>query len=122
MKNYGFIAPEIVPEDFWLGSKKLGSKIINPSGDWRPYLPVFEHQRKKIETNACVSFGTLSALEMIHQLLWQVEPNYSDRYLAKISKTDPAVGNTPKKVSKAVKDYGSVPEEDWGFTEPLNEY
>jgi len=122
MIKYGFLPPEIDSRDYKFGSKKLGSVIINESGDWRPYLPVFEHQRKSIETNACVSFGTLSALEMIHQLLWQVEPNYSDRYLAKISRTDPNSGNTPRKVSEAIKDYGTVPEDDWGFTEPLKEY
>ncbi len=120
--NYGFIAPKIEETDYWLGSKKLGSKVINPSGDWRPYLPVFEHQRKRIETNACVSFGTLSALEMIHQLLWQVEPNYSDRYTAKISGTNPNSGNTPKRVSESIKRYGTVPEADWGFTESIEDY
>jgi len=120
-KNYGFIEPKIKETDYFFGSKKLGSKIINPSGNWLKYLPVFEHQRKKIETNACVSFGTLSALEMIHQLLWKVEPNYSDRYLAKMSKTDPNSGNTPERVSEALKDYGTVPEADWGFTEPYYE-
>jgi len=120
--NYGFIAPVIEESDYWFGSKKLGSKVLNEKGDWRPYLPVFEHQQKRIETNACVSFGILSALEMIHNLLWQVEPNYSDRYVAKISDTDPDAGNTPKKVSEAIRKYGTVPEDDWKFAEPLEEY
>jgi len=65
MKNYGFIPPEIDERDFWLGSKKLGSKVINEKGDWRPYLPVFEHQRKNFESNSCVSYGTTSALEIL---------------------------------------------------------
>lgn len=122
MKNYGFLPPIISPTDYFLGSKKLGSVVLNEKGDWRPYLPVFEHQRKTIETNACVSFGTLSALEMIHNLLWNIEPNYSDRFMAKISETDPNSGNTPKKVSEAIKNYGTVPEDDWSFAEPLEEY
>lgn len=121
-KNYGFIAPEIVPEDFWLGSGKLGSVVLNEKGDWRPYLPIFEHQRKTIETNSCVSFGTLSALEMLHNLLWQVEPNYSDRFTAKMAETDQNSGNTPKKVSETIRNCGTVPEFDWPFAEPLEEY
>ncbi|NQS88354.1 hypothetical protein HQ584_00980 [Patescibacteria group bacterium] len=121
-KKYGFIPPEIVSEDFWFGSKKLGSKIINPSGDWQRYLPVMEQQNILFEPSACVSFGITSALEMIHNLLWQVEPNYSDRYVAKISDTDPDAGNTPKKVSEAIREYGTVPEEDWPMTKTLEEY
>lgn len=122
VKNYGFIPPIIVPEDFWLGSKKLGSVDLNPTGDWRPYLPIFEKQRDKIETQACVSFGTTSALEMIHKLLWNIEPNYSDRFVAKISDTDPYGGNTPKKVSDSIKNYGTVPEYKYPFVNSLDEY
>lgn len=121
-KSFGFIPPKIEDSDFWLGSGKLGSVVLNEKGDWRPYLPQFEHQRKQIETQACVSFGTLSALEMIHKLLWAVEPNYSDRYMAKTSETDPSAGNTPKKVSATIKEYGAVSEEKWPFAEPLEEY
>ena len=121
-KNYGFKPPVMVPEDFWLGSGKLGSVDLNPQGDWRPYLPQLEHQRKKIETQACVSFGTLSALEMIHKLLYFVEPNYSDRFIAKMSETDPNGGNTPKKVSETIKHAGTIPEMDYPFADSLGEY
>jgi len=121
-KQYGFIPPKITPEDYWLGSGKLGSRIINPSGDWRKYLPIMERQNMGFEPSACVSFGTLSALEMIHILLWQVEPNYSDRFLARMSNTDPESGNDPKKVSQTVKDCGTVPEDDWPMTKTLEEY
>lgn len=122
MPQYGFKAPVIVPEDFWLGSGKLGSVDLNPTGDWRAYLPIFEHQRKAIETQACVSFGTLSALEMLHKLQYGSEPNYADRYTARVSETDPYGGNTPKVVSGAIKSYGTVAEAVWPFAEPLDEY
>jgi len=122
LKQYGFIPPVVVPEDYWFGSKKLGSQIINPSGNWLKYLPVFEHQRRNFESNACVSFGILSSLEILHNLLWEVDPNYSDRFTAKISGTDPNAGNTPKNVSEAIRNNGTVPEYDWPFAEPLEEY
>ena len=122
MKNYGFIEPIIVPEDYFLGSGKLGSQIINPSGNWLKYLPKMEKQRITFETNACVSFTTTSALEMIHKLLYKVEPNYSDRFLAKASDTKPNAGNTPKKVSEAVRKYGTVPENIYPMTTTLKEY
>lgn len=120
--NHGFIEPEIVESDFWLGSGKLGSIVLNEKGDWRPYLPVMEKQNMGFEPSACVSFGTLSALEMIHKLLWAVEPNYSDRFLAKMSDTNPYEGNSPKKVSNTIKDCGTVKEKEWPMTETLAEY
>ena len=119
-QQYWFIAPEIVPEDFWLGSGKLGSVIINEKGNWIPYLPMLEHQRKLIETNSCVSFGTLSALEILYKFFWETEPNYSDRYISKMSGTDPYSGNNPKKVSATIREYGNVAEEKWPFPKELS--
>lgn len=109
--TYGFQQPEIKPEDYKFGALPREQLTL---GDWRPFLPVFEHQRKRTETQACVSFGTNSALEMIHKAKWGVEPNYSDRFLAKVSKTT-RTGNTPNKVSQALRDNGAVKEEIWAF-------
>lgn len=123
MKNYGFQKPEITPEDYFLGSKKLGSQEINPSGDWRKYLPVFEHQSNVIETNSCVSFGTLSALEILHKFIYGTEPNYADRFLSKMSGTDPSTGgNTPNKVSQTLRKKGCIPETEYPFVDNLDEY
>lgn len=121
-KQYGFIEPVIVPEDYFFGSKKLGSVVLNEKGDWRDYLPIFEHQRKSIESNSCVSFGIASALEMLHKLHYKTEPNYSDRYISKTSETDPDSGNTPKRVAAAVREHGTVPEKEWPFVDNLEEY
>ena len=122
MKNYGFIAPEFNPEDFWLGSKKLGSQEINPSGDWRISLPRFEAQNKGQETSACVTFTILSNLETLEKFQYGTEPNYSDRWIAKRSGTNPASGNNPKKVCETIKEYGLVDEEDYPFVADVNEY
>ncbi len=113
--NRGFIPPVIVPEDYFLGSKKLGSIELNPKGEWIDFLPVFEKQNQGTETNGCVSFGTLSALEILHNFLYKKEPNYSDRFLAKMSDTAPDSGNTPKKVSDTLRHSGCVAEEKWPF-------
>lgn len=121
-RNYGFIQPVIEKSDYFLGSGKLGSVVLNESGDWREFLPMMEKQRINFEPYACVSFGILSALEMIYMLLWEVEPNYSDRFTAKMSETNPNRGNSPKKVSETIKKYGTVPEEKWPMTETLIEY
>jgi len=120
IKNFGFIEPEIVPEDFWLGSGKLGSIVLNEKGDWREWLPIMEKQNQGNETSCCVSFGTLSALEILHKFHFETEPNYSDRFLCKMSDTDN--GNTPKKVADTARHSGCVPEKEYPFVIPLDEF
>ena len=122
MKNFGFIPPIISPTDYFLGSGLLGSKEINPSADWKLSLPRFEFQSKGIETSACVTFTILSDIETLEKFQYGNEPNYSDRYIAKLSGTDPARGNDPKKVCEAIRKYGLVNEEDWPFVDDINEY
>jgi len=114
--QYGFIPPAIVPEDYFLGSGKLGSVVLNESGDWRPYLPVYEAQNRGFETNACVSHGVCNSLEILLKFQYNkdnIEKNFSDRYLAVTSKTAPTSGNSPKQVSDAVRKFGLVDEEIW---------
>ena len=41
----GFIAPKIDDTHFVLGGlSSLPQTVVNPSGDWTPYLPEFESQ------------------------------------------------------------------------------
>ena len=74
-QNHGFIAPEIVESDFWLGSGKLGSIVLNEKGNWVSFLPIMEQQRIDFETNSCVSFAITSALEMLIKLKYNKDKN-----------------------------------------------
>lgn len=122
-RNFGFIAPTIVPEDYFLGSGLLGSQEINPSGNWLNFLPIFEPQSKTIDVNGCVSFAMNSCAEILHKFLYQTEPNYSDRFLASISETKPEKGgNTPKKVAVSFRASGAIPETEYPFVDNLAEY
>src|SRR3990167_1837248 len=120
--RFGFQPPIIAASDYWLGSKKLGSADLNPSGDWKMSLPRFEAQNKGQETSACVTFTILSNIETLEKYQYGTEPNYSDRYIAKLSGTNPNSGNNPKKVCETIKKYGLVNEEDWPFVDDVNEY
>lgn len=111
-KNYGFIPPIIAEEDFSFGS--LGGTVLQEDASWMKDLPEFEHQRKAIDTQGCVSFGTLSCLEMLHKRLFGVEPNYSDRFTAKLSGTT-QLGNNPKAVVQSIRHDGTVKELAWPF-------
>ena len=113
--KYGFIPPIIEASDYWLGSGKLGTQEINPKAEWLGHLPAFELQNRGKETNCCVSFGTLSALEILHRFQYDSEPNYSDRFLCALSGTDPNSGNNPKKVSDTLRHGGCVKETEYPF-------
>jgi len=117
MKSFGFQEPVIVPEDYSFGS--IGGDVLQESGSWMDYLPEFEHQRKSTDTQGCVSFGTLSALEMLHKRLYGVEPNYSDRFTVKLSGTT-RTGNNPKSVIQSIRHDGTVKEEVWPFSKEMS--
>lgn len=75
-QNTGLILEPISPEDYILGSdqsleEKFGAEVLEPSGNWEKYLPEAEHQAPyNFEPSNCVSHGTLSALEILTQRLF----------------------------------------------------
>lgn len=117
--NYGYIAEEIHPDDFVFGSSTLSGKVLNPKGDWREFLPIFEHQRKGVDTMSCVTFGHLSALEMLSVQKTGEEPNYSDRFTSRNANTSKS-GNTPKRVANSIRHQGTVSESEWPFLPNLD--
>lgn len=115
----GFIFEEQVPEDFQFGAErsletKFGGEVLT-NGDWRPFLfdGIYSHQAPGYETNSCVSHGTANALELLRRRLFQYDQDLSDRFIAKVSETDPARGNTPKKVGEAIRKNFTVFEQEW---------
>jgi hypothetical protein len=113
-QGHGLIIEDLKPEDYVFGGEsKLSGEVINPAGDWLPFIPTFEHQAPQYETNACASFGTMNAVEILSKFVFDFEPNHSDRMLAKGSGTDPAKGNSPQKVAEWFRKNWSALEEDW---------
>ena len=83
-----------------------------PSADWKPYLPTGEKQKDPLETMACVSFSALNVIETQIKFLTGQEPNYSDRFLAKMSNTTPQ-GNYQYLVADSIRKNGLVNQSDW---------
>src|ERR1044071_1097623 len=87
-------------------------EVVLQSGDWRPFLPVGEHQYShNVDTMACVSFSCDNDLE-IQRKQQGVDVNYSDRFLAKMSGTTQQ-GNYLDKVADTARTIGLVKEEEW---------
>lgn len=117
MKNYGF-KPDVIKEtDYYLGGGFIGTKEINPLGDWTESLPQKEIQcRDNVETMACTSFGTLNILETLISFLFKEDKNFSERYTAILSDTTEQ-GNSPQKVVEAILSFGLIDEEILPFTD-----
>lgn len=106
--NSGLI-PDISPS-IWLGGQ-IPYKVVNETGDWRPYIVRHEKQKDPLETMACVSFSLNNCLE-IQTKFYGNEKNYSDRFLAKMSNTQ-TNGNTLEKVADTARNIGLVLESEW---------
>jgi len=98
-------------KSLWVGGT-IPYEVKLESGDWRPYLPVAEKQKNPVETMACVTFSDLNVLEIQAKQQGGSEPNWSDRFIAKLSDTTPQ-GNYLDKVADTVRKFGLVQESDW---------
>lgn len=108
--NYGVIEGKR-DTDFVAGT--IPYKELNPTGNWKNYLPPGEWQHSNFaDSMACVSFSLLNAIETQEKFLTGKQTNYSDRWLALMSETTPE-GNYLYKVADTVRKYGLVKEESW---------
>lgn len=109
-QNTGVII-EQKPKDFVAGT--LPYEVLNPSGDWTPYLPSPENQSTHlVDTMACVTFSCLNVIETQYKFLTGKDINFSDRFIAKLSGTTHQ-GNSVQNVLDTINEYGLVLEEDW---------
>lgn len=110
-KNLGVII-EQKPTDYVAGT--LPYEVLNPSGNWTPYLPSEETQALTHFTDsmACVTYSCLNVIETIIKFKTGQTVNFSDRFIAKLSGTT-IQGNTVQRVLDTINKYGLVLEEDW---------
>lgn len=105
MQNRGLII-EHKEKDWILGG--LPRPIINPSGDWRLYLPDFESQIiDGRDTFACQTFGTLDALEGYAKFLG-FNKEWSERFVAILAGVRVGVGGSPQTVAECIRKQGMV--------------
>src|SRR3990167_1139591 len=116
-KNFGLILIPPSETDYVFGDGRLGDSAINPSGQWDGYLPDYEPQSRPgaFDSFACVTFTTLTCVEIMERRLFGATSNWSDRFLAKMSATDEQRGNTPKTVAETLKAAGCVEEKELPF-------
>jgi len=125
MKQYGFIADEIAPEDYvFRGYKKIGGKVLRSDGQWDHLLPEYEPQsRENLDTQNCTVYGTVNCLETLlaHHHMQDLGSifNFSERYVGVMAGTSPG-GNTPHKVIEIIrKESGLIDEHFLPFSEDI---
>ena len=80
IRNYGFKNPVITPDQYVLGGNELPDIVLREDGQYNDYLPLYEPQAEKYESWGCTVWGSQNAIEILHKFLFNVEPNYSERY------------------------------------------
>lgn len=98
------------------GARSAPYKVLNETGDWTPFLPEYELQRKRgVESNGCTNFGSLNIFEILQNFLYNRDVNYSERFTAVMSGQTEG-GNDPHKVLQSVCDNGVIDERLLPFT------
>src|SRR3990167_3815194 len=122
LHNYGLKLSEVKPEDYILGGfSTLPTVIVQETGQWDEFLPQIERQSSaRLESQGCVSFGSLNCIEMLVKRLYNLSINYSDRWLVKISGTDPNGGNSPSVVLETLRKIGVPFQARWDFGDDID--
>lgn len=125
--NDGFLAPDIKEvrkskrAGFYLGAKGgVTGAVINPSGDWTKYWPPFEQQASSepgvfLDTNGCATFNTIAPIRALLRFKGYKDEDYSERFTAIVSGTDPRRGNDPHKVAESIRKHGLLPAHELPF-------
>ena len=124
MKTYGFKPePITIGKDYVEGgSLQLGGATLNPSGDWRTYVPKPEEQNLfNVETYNCTNFGNTNCVETLHKFQYGTEINLSDRFLGKVSGITIG-GGSPHRSAEFLRKLGSPEESQWTFTPDISSF
>lgn len=110
-KRGGFDGSNIViePNHYILGSSALPQTVLQPDGNWLPYMPAFEPQSNdSYDTDGCTVRGTLNSLESLMKRVFAgLSPDYAERYTYILSGVRPP-GGDPHKVAEIIRAKGVV--------------
>lgn len=118
-KHGGFIATR-KETDFFASGGILPNKILMPGGQWHQAIPVKEIQKRQgFDNMSCVSMGSLNQIETFMRAVYGEDYNFSDRFTAKMSNTQPN-GNSVDNVADSLRNDGVLDEGLWPWTEDLD--
>lgn len=118
-----FVYPEITAEHYVFGGGQLAGKIIREDGDWRPYLPPAEVQRRNgVESSACaVEAQQHSIATIMEEEYGIIDQNFSSRFNLIFSNATPQ-GSDPLKVIQTFRDKGLIPDTLLPFSDEIKSW
>lgn len=129
--NYGYKKSKPSYKDHKFGGLTALKGDPLTDGHWLKYVPTNEDQDKGFPTFACTDFAGTNVFEILlnfeiannlletDKLQWLKDNgyidsngkvNFSDRFTAITSNTDPSSGNDPHKVAETIRKVGLIPE------------
>jgi hypothetical protein len=106
--NYGLLDGLLGLREYVLGSSTVPFVPYNPSGDWTKYLPQYEPQAERYETNGCTVWGAQNQVEILYKYLFDIEPNYAERFNYLLTPVNPNKGANPQDVYENIRKYGLI--------------
>ena len=94
----------------------------NFTGNWEKYLPKYEAQADKFETKGCTVWGAENQIETMYRFLYDIEPNYSERFVYNLVPIDPQKGVDPQKTYTAIREHGLIDNALMPMTDTLEEF
>lgn len=118
-----FQYPEIKDTDYLFGSAQVVGEVLRPDGDWRPYLPPEELQRRNgVESSACFIEAQQHSLATIQEEQFGIkDQNYSARFNLNFASASPS-GGDPLKGAQTFRDYGLIPDSLLPFSSDIESW
>ena len=118
-----FVYPEIITNETLIFGASFPSPVLVPDGDWRPYLPLDEHQLVSgIESSACFIYAQIhtiaTLLEKQHGIL---DSNFGERFNALLANGTEYGGN-PITGGESIRKDGLVKEATMPFSDDLESW
>ena len=120
--NFGLIEDLIEYGAYITGQNKIPWVPFNEEGDWEAYLPKYESQSDRFETNGCTVWGLQNQVETLLRFLYGQEPNYSERFNYLLTPVNPKKGVDPHKTYECCRMDGLIDQKYLPMTKTRSEF
>jgi len=124
IKQYGFQKPHIDETHYksFGGFISLPAIVIQPDGNWRPFLPKYERQfGTGWDSYGCTVFGTLNCLETLLKHKFNMGYDFSERYIYNLAEVEPP-GHDPHDIAEKIRKEGVIEQELLPFVDSYDEF
>ena len=118
-----FIYPNIPETSYNFGSQQVVGNVLRENGDWRDYLPPFEHQRRNgIESSSCYIQAQQHAIATLLEEQFDIkDSNFSERFNFILSDGG-SFGGDPLVGAQTFRDSGLIPDKILPFSDDIKSW